>query len=99
MDPETLDALAKVSTVFLMCNAFVLTLATGLGLGFVWWYLRKGRKALGMPFLMAQVYTLRIQMVTMRVTDRIAAVPIQIDATTTRITTTVRGLKIPWHRQ
>ena len=93
MDPETLNFWANVSTVFLLCNAAVLAVVSGIGLGIGWWYIRKGRKALGTPFLMAQVYSLRLQIATTRVTDRIAAVPIQIDAAATQVTTTAKVLK------
>ena len=78
-----------------MCNAFILALMTGVGLGFGWWYLRKGRKALGMPFLMAQVYALRVQNATMRVTDRIVNVPIQLNAAATQVEVTAKALVQP----
>jgi hypothetical protein len=92
MNPETLSWWADVLTVYLVLNVFVLTLAVGVGLGFGWWYLRKGRRKLVMPLLMAQVYTLRVQRVTMRVTDAIAGVPIALHAATARVKTTAQAL-------
>lgn len=92
MNPETISVWADVAAIFLVVNVVVLTLAVGVGLGFGWWYLRKGRRALSMPLLMGQVYSLRVQHITIKVTDRIANVPIQIHATTAQVTTTVRVL-------
>lgn len=92
MNPESISFWANVAAIFLLVNVFILTLATGAALGFGWWYLRKGRKALGMPLLMAHVYALRTQHVTMKVSDAVANVPIQISSLTTRVTTTARAL-------
>lgn len=78
-----------------MCNIFVLMLIPAALFGFGWWYLRKGRKALAMPFLMAQVYALRIQNATMRVSDKIVNVPIQMNAAATQVETTAKALRKP----
>lgn len=93
MNPEALSFWADVGAIFLVCNVFLLTLVMGAALGFGWWYLRKGRKALGVPLLMGQVYTLRVQHATMKVTDTVANVPIQIHSATTQVMTTARVLK------
>ncbi len=93
MNPESISFWADVGTIFLVCNVFLLTLVMGVALGFGWWYLRKGRKALGVPLLMGQVYALRVQHVTMKVSDTVANVPIQIHSATTQVTTTARVLK------
>lgn len=92
MNPETVSFWADVAAIFLLAQAILITIVLGVGLGFGWWYLRKGRKALGMPLLMAQVYTLRAQHITMRVTDAIANVPISIHAGVTQVTTTFETL-------
>lgn len=72
MDPTTLDFWANVAAILLMVEAFILSLAVGALMGVGWWYLRKGRKALGLPLLYAQVYALRAQHLTMRVSEGIA---------------------------
>jgi hypothetical protein len=92
MDAETLNFWANVAAIFLFINALIITIAMGVAFGFGWWYLRKGRKWLAMPLLMAQVYTLRAQHITTQVTDVIANVPITVHAVTTQATTTTRLL-------
>jgi hypothetical protein len=93
--PETLNFWAAASAIYLFINAIVITLFTGIALGFVWWYLRKGRKALVKPLLMAQVYALRVQLTTSKVADKIAGVPIEINAAASRVTTTTKMLSSP----
>ncbi len=93
MNPEAVSFWADIAAIFLVGNVILLTLVMGVALGFGWWYLRKGRKALVLPLLMGQVYALRVQNATMKVTDAVANVPIQIHATTTQVTTTARVLK------
>jgi hypothetical protein len=92
MTPENISWWADVLTVYLMVVAFVLALAVGAGLGLGWWYLRKARKKLAMPLLMVQVYALRVQHITMKVTDAVANVPITIHATFARVRTTALTL-------
>jgi hypothetical protein len=92
MDTDALSFWADVAAIFLLVQVILVTLGVGVGLGFGWWYLRKGRKALGMPFLYAQVYALRVQRVTMVVTDKIAAVPISVESTLVGVRATVRKL-------
>jgi hypothetical protein len=92
MTPETLNFWANVSAIFLMANLCVLVIATGVGLGFGWWYLRKGRKALTIPFLYAQVYVLRVQQVTQQASEAIVSVPIAIGAASVRVATTTKLL-------
>lgn len=92
MTRETLAFWRDIALILLCLQAFILMLVPGAILYFGWYYLRKGRKALSMPLLMAQVYALRIQHVTMRVTDKIAAIPMNIGAGSAQITTTLRTL-------
>ncbi len=92
MSPESISFWADVAAIYCVVNALILTLVSGVALGLGWWYLRKGRKALGMPLLMAQVYTLRAQHITMQVTDAIANVPIGIHTTTARLKVTAQTL-------
>ena len=76
-----------------MCNIFVLMLIPAALFGFGWWYLRKGRRALVTPLLMGQVYALRIQNATMRVSEKIVNVPIQLNAGVTQVETTAKALR------
>lgn len=92
MSVETLNFWAAVAAIFLFANAILVTLFMGVSIGFGWWYLRKGRKALAMPLLMAQVYALRVQTTTTKVCDSIANVPIQINQVTTQVTSTAKIL-------
>lgn len=92
MTSEALAFWAGVAAIFLLVNAAVIAVVMGISLGFGWWYLRRGRKALRTPLLMAQVYALRIQYRTMQAGDAIANVPIQIHATTARVKTTAQTL-------
>lgn len=92
MSPETVRSVADIAAVFIAINIFILMLIPAALFGFAWWYLRKGRKWLVNPLLMGQVYALRAQQITMKVTDGIASVPIQIAATTTQVSTTLRVL-------
>jgi hypothetical protein len=92
MTPETLNVWAQAAAIYLFVNAIIVTLLTAIILGFGWWYLRKGRKALVKPLLTGQIYALRIQLITTKVSDRIAGVPVQLHTTTTQITTTAKVL-------
>ena len=92
MTPETLNFWTNASAIFLMANLCVLVIATGVALGFGWWYLRKGRKALTIPLLYAQVYVLRVQHATQQASEAIVRVPIGIGAAAARVTTTTMVL-------
>jgi hypothetical protein len=93
MSPESISLWADIAAIFVLINVFILMFVPAALFGFGWWYLRKGRKALVVPLLMAQVYTLRVQQVTMKITNGIAKVPIEISATATQIATTLKVLK------
>jgi hypothetical protein len=88
MDTQTVRFWADIAAIFLVIQVFVLTLVAGAALGFGWWYLRKGRKALSLPFLYAQVYALRVQNVTLKVSDAIARVPTEVNASVEQVKTT-----------
>jgi hypothetical protein len=92
MDPETLNFWTNVAAIYLFANLCVITLIVGVALGFGWWYLRKGRLALALPLLYAQVYALRVQHITTRAGDTIASVPIGISSTVEQVRTTARAL-------
>lgn len=92
MTPEAVSFWADIAAVFCLVQVIVVTIALGVGLAFGLKYLRKGRKALGIPLLMAQVYALRAQQITIKVTDRVASVPIGIHGVTTQVKTTAQTL-------
>ena len=92
MNPETLNFWANVAAIYLMFLMFLGVLVVGALLGFVWWYLRKGRRALALPFLYAQVYALRVQRTTQQVSDKVVQVPIALHATSEQVATTSRAL-------
>ena len=85
MSADTIIILSDIATIFLAINVIIMTLVVGAAIGFAWWYLRKGRKALELPFLYAQVYTLRVQKVTMQACEAIARVPIEVGANAARV--------------
>lgn len=92
MSTETVSFWADVAAIFLLSQIIVVSLLFGILSGFGWWQFRKGRKALAMPLLRAQVFALRVQHRTMKAGDAAANVPIQIHALTTRIKTTAQVL-------
>ncbi len=93
MNPDTLSFWTDIAAIFLFINAIILTLIIAVALGLGWWYLRQGRKKLALPLLYAQVYTLRVQQITMQVTNGIARVPIEIRATAAQVMTTLQILR------
>lgn len=92
MNPESISFWADVAAIFVLAQLLLFTVVTGVSLGMVWWYLRKGRKKLVLPFLYAQVYALRVQRGTAQVGDKIAGVPIAINSTTERVKVTTQAL-------
>jgi len=92
MNPETLNFWANVAAVYLMFLMFLGILVAGVLLGFVWWYLRKGRRALALPFLYAQVYALRVQHTTQKVSEKVVQVPMAISSTSEQVATTTKAL-------
>lgn len=92
MNPEAVSFWADIAAIFCLVQVILLTIVVGVGLGFGWWYLRKGRKKLATPLLMGQVWALRVQHVTMKVTDAVANVPITINAGVTQALTTIQTL-------
>jgi hypothetical protein len=92
MTPESVSFWADVAAVFLLVQMLLATVFMAVGLGMAWWYLRKGRKKLVLPFLYAQVYALRVQKGTAQIGDKIAGVPIAINSTTERVKVTTQAL-------
>lgn len=99
MTPDSVSFWADVATIFLMAQCFVLAMFTAVTLGMVWWYFRLARKKLVVPLLMAQVYALRIQHATNKVSEKIVSVPIGINATAKRAQVTASRLLGPGKSQ
>lgn len=93
MSADTIIILTDIATIFLAINVILMTLVVAAVIGFAWWYLRKGRKKLGLPFLYAQVYTLRAQKVTLQACDAIARIPIEVGANAARMGAIARTLR------
>ena len=92
MNANSISFWADVAAIFIVAQLFVFTFVTAVGLGMGWWYLRKGRKKLATPLLLAQVYALRVQQSTLKVSNKVAAVPIGIHAFATRLQVTAQML-------
>jgi hypothetical protein len=92
MNADSISFWADVAAIFIVAQLFVFTFVTAIGLGMGWWYLRKGRKKLATPLLLAQVYALRAQQGTLKVSDKVAAVPISIHAFVTQVQVTAQTL-------
>jgi len=92
MDEQALSMTADIAAVYLVMLMLLAALITAVGLGIVWWYLRRGRKALVLPFLYAQVYALRVQNATMKVSEKIASVPIGLSSNAERVKVTTETL-------
>lgn len=92
MNPEVVSLWADIAAIFCLVQIVLVTIVMGVGLGFGWWYLRKGRKKLATPLLMGQVYALRVQHATMKVSDGVANVPITINSAVTQALTTIQTL-------
>ncbi len=92
MDQLGLSELADIAAVYLVVWMLLTILIVAVSLGIAWWYLRRGRKALVLPFLYAQVYALRVQNATMKVSDKIASVPIGLYSNAERVKVTTETL-------
>ncbi len=92
MDQQTLAFWRDLSIVLLCLEAFILMLIPGAILFFAQKYLRQFRHWLRLPLLRVQVYTLRVQQLTMRATDGIARVPIAMHMLGTQARVTVKHL-------
>ncbi|GIL15409.1 MAG: hypothetical protein BroJett039_05820 [Chloroflexota bacterium] len=90
MNPESISLWADVAAIFILAQLLLFTLLMAVALGIGWWYLRQARKKLIVPFLMGQVYALRAQQITTKVSDNISNAPIALYATAERIQVTAR---------
>lgn len=95
MSPESISFWADVSAIFILSQLLFFTLLMAVGLGVGWWYFRKARKKLIVPLLMGQVYALRIQQGTTKISDKIVNVPMTINATAKRAQVTTQALVRP----
>ena len=78
MDPQAWF-LGRHVTISILASIIIVILAFGVGIGFGWWYLRKGRKALVLPLLHAAGVCLAREQATIKGTDIIANVDMGID--------------------
>ncbi len=92
MNPNTLAPWRDLALVLLCLEAFILMLIPGALFFFAQKYLRRFRKWLRMPLLRVYVYTLRVQNMTLRASNAVAAVPIRAQVIGTRVRTTARRL-------
>ncbi len=92
MDQQTLASLRDLSVILLCLEAFILMLIPGVILFFAQKYLRRFRHWLRLPLLRVQVYTLRVEHLTMRATDGVARVPIAMHMLAARARVTVEHL-------
>ncbi len=96
MDQQTIAFWRDLSIMLLCLEAFILMLIPGAILFFVQKYLRQFRHWLRLPLLRVQVYTLRVQHLTLRATDGVARVPIAMHMLATQARVTVQRLvRIP----
>lgn len=95
MSPESISFWADVSAIFILAQMLLFTLLFAVALGTGWWYFRKARRKLIVPLLMGQVYALRIQQGTTKVSNQIVRVPMTINATAIRVQVTVEALVRP----
>lgn len=95
MSPESISFWADVSAIFILAQMLLFTLLFAVALGTGWWYFRKARRKLIVPLLMGQVYALRIQQGTTKVSNQIVGVPMTINATAIRVQVTVEALVRP----
>ena len=92
MSNPTIAFLRDIAAILICLECAVLVAVPGVILFFAQKYLRKGRRALHVPFLRVQVLALRVQNVTMNVSDAIAKVPIKIQMVGTRVRATAQNL-------
>jgi hypothetical protein len=90
MTPQTLALLRDLSLMLLCLEAAVFVAVPGVILFFAQRYLRRFRHWLRLPLLRVQVYALRIQQLTLQVSERVITVPITLQMLNARLRTTAR---------
>ncbi len=92
MDTSVLAPWRDLSIVWFVLWTFIFMLVPGVIFFFALKYLRKFNRWLKTPLLTAHVWALRIEQCTTRASDRIAAVPINLQSRTAQANVTVRGV-------
>ncbi len=92
MNDAALAPWRDAALILLCLESIVIMLVPGLILFFAQKYLRRFRHWLRLPILRVYVYTLRVQNVTIKVTNGIAEIPIRAQIAGAQVSTTVRRL-------
>ncbi len=92
MDPNGLGPWRDLSILWLGLLTFIGVLVPGALFYFAQLYLRRFNRWLKMPLLNAQVWALRIQQTTARVSERVANVPIAMHSASAQYSTTLHGV-------
>jgi hypothetical protein len=92
MDTLALAPWRDLSIVWFVLWTMIFCLVPGAAFFFALKYLRIFNRWLQLPLLNAQVWALRIQQGTARVSENIAAVPITLHSKAAQVSTTTRGI-------
>lgn len=92
MTGERLAVLADISAIYMLVNFILFAIFMAVIGGFTWWHLRRLRRKMGTPLLQAQVFALRVQHHTQKVSEKIVRVPIELNAGVDQISTTSKAL-------
>ena len=92
MNRETLALLRDLSFLLLCLYMAIFVAIPGVVFYFAQMYLRKGRRALKLPLLKVQVLFLRVERLTLDMSNRIVGVPIAVRAFNARLRATALKL-------
>lgn len=92
MDPNALAPWRDLSIVWFALWLMLFTAIPGVVFFFMLKYLRRFNRWLKTPFLNARIWALRIQYGTQRVSRDVADAVIRVQAESTRVSTTTRGV-------
>jgi len=92
MDTTALAPWRDLSIVWFVLWTLIVMLIPGAIFFFALKYLRIFKRWLKTPLLTAQIWALRIQNATTRVSNQIAAVPIELNSKAAQAETTARGV-------
>lgn len=92
MNPDALAPWRDLSIVWFALWMMLFTAIPGVVFFFMLKYLRRFNRWLKTPFLNARIWALRIQYGTQRVSHDIADAVIRVQAESTRVSTTTRGV-------
>ncbi len=92
MDPLILAPWRDLAIILLVIYMVVIVAVPGVGFYFALKGIRALKRFLRTPFLQARLWSTRIQDGTTKAMDRVAAVPIGMHSTATRVSVTTRGI-------